>query len=147
VPRAGRTPGDRSDTAWADANLLVALLAGPVHSDHLRALDLFREVAEGRVTLLLTPVVVAEVAFVMWRRLGRDRETIARELAQLAEADGISTIERPIVERALQIHGSTGGLDFVDAYLAARAELVGPPLVASFDRDLDRLEGVRRIAS
>lgn len=146
MPRAGDLIEKGSPLAWADANLFVALLAGPDHSDHLRALDLFRAVAEGRLGLLLTPVVIAEVAFVLWRRFGRDRATIASELSRLVAADGLVVVERPIVERALELHGTTGGLDFVDAYLAARAELDGPPNVASFDRDFDRIEGIRRIA-
>jgi predicted nucleic acid-binding protein len=147
VPQADDLAETRSPLAWADANLFVALLAGPEHSDHLRALDLFRAVAEGRLGLLVTPVVVAEIAFVLWRRFGRDRATIAAELSRLVAADGLVVVERPIIERALEIHGSTVGLDFVDAYLAASAAVVGPRIVASFDRDFDRIEGIRRIAS
>ncbi len=145
--RAGDLAETRSPLAWADANLFVALLAGPAHSDHRRALDLFRSVAEGRLGLLVTPVVIAQVAFVLWRRLGRDRATVAAELSQLVAADGLVVAEQGIIEHALEIHGSVGGLDFVDAYLAASAALVGPPIVASFDRDFDRIEGIRRIAS
>ena len=144
---AGDVGGRRPQLAWADANVFVALLAGPEHSDHLSALDLFRSVAEGRIGLVVTPVVIAEVAFVLWRWMGHDRATIAAELSSLTAADGLVVLERPIVERALEIHGRIGGLDIVDAYLAARAELEGPPTVASFDRDFDRIEGIRRIAS
>jgi predicted nucleic acid-binding protein len=136
----------RPQLAWADANVFVALLAGPVHTDHSAALDLFRSVAEGRIGLIVTPLVIAEVAFVM-RRMGHDRATVAAEISSLAAADGLVVLERPIIEHALEIHGSTGGLDIVDAYLAARAELDGPAVVASFDRDFDRIEGIRRIAS
>jgi predicted nucleic acid-binding protein len=147
VPQAADPTRARPPLASADANLFVALLAGPDHSDHMRALDLFRSVAEGRLGLLVTPVVIAEVAFVLWRRLGRDRATVAAQLSQLVAADGLVVVEQPIIERALEIHGTTGGLDFVDAYLAASAALIGPPTVASFDRDFDRIEGIRRIPS
>ena len=147
MPQAADPAGARPQLAWADANLFVALLAGPDHSDHMRALDLFRSVAEGRLGLIVTPVVIAEVAFVLWRRLGRDRATVAAQLSQLVAADGLMVVEQPTIERALEIHGTSGGLDFVDAYLAASAMLVGPPNVASFDRDFDRIEGIRRIAS
>ncbi len=146
MPPAAEISG-RTETAWADANLFVALLAGPDHDDHLRAIDLFRRVAEGRLSLIVTPVVVAEVAFAMWRRLGLDRSTIATQLIRLLQADGLVVVEGAVVERALELHGTVGGLDVVDAYLAARAELDGPPTIASFDRDFDRIEGIRRIAS
>ena len=48
-------------TAYADANLCIALLAGPPHSAHDVAVEMFRRVAEGRLVLILTPVIVAEI--------------------------------------------------------------------------------------
>ena len=56
-------------------------------------------------------------------------------------------VEKDVLAAALDLYGRTERLDFGDAYLAARAELEGPPVVASFDRDFDRIEGIRRIAS
>ena len=35
----------------------------------------------------------------------------------------------------------------VDAYLAACGQSIGPPVVASLDRDFDRIDGVTRIGS
>jgi predicted nucleic acid-binding protein len=49
------------------------------------------------------------------------------------------------VARALALLGARG-IDFADAYLAAVALDPGPPLVASFDRDLDGSEGMRRLS-
>jgi uncharacterized protein len=137
----------RRDLAWADANPFVSLIVGPGHSTHERALALFREVAEGRLTLLLTPVVLLEIVHVLELRYRRPRARIADELAGILQADGLVVTEKDVLVAALGLFGGDGDLDFADAYLAASALLVGPPNVASFDRDFDRIEGIRRVAS
>lgn len=137
----------RRDLAWADANPFVSLIIGPEHSTHEAALALFREIAEGRLQLILTPIVLLEIVHVLELRYGRPRDAIAEELVGILRADGMIVPEREVLTTALDIFGRDGGVDFADAYLAASALLVGPPNVASFDRDFDRIEGVRRVAS
>lgn len=50
--------------------------------------------------------------------------------------------EDPVLARALALVGERTRLDFADAYLAATALEDGPAAVASFDGDLDEIEGV-----
>ena len=137
----------RRDRAWADANPFVSLIIGPGHSTHEQALALFREIAEGRLQLILTPVVLLEIVHVLELRYQRPRAAIAEELVGILQADGLIVAERDVLVAALDLFGRDDRLDFADAYLAASALLVGPPIVASFDRDFDRIEGIRRIAS
>lgn len=140
-------PGGASVLAYGDTNLFVALLAGPAHPLHGRSLDLFRRVAGGELSLIVTPVVVAELVYVASATIGWDRAQVAEHLGSLLDADGILLADEPTVVRALALYGTTSGLDFADAYLAAAALEVGPPVVASFDSDFDRVAGVRRIAA
>lgn len=137
----------RADLAWADANPFIALIVGPDDTTHERAVALFREVAVGRLTLIVTPLIVDEIVQILSRRFGRERSEIARELSGVLTADGLLVAEREVLLFALDLYGRRGRLDFADAYLSASATVVGPPIVASFDRDFDRIEGIRRIAS
>ncbi len=137
----------RVDLAWADANPFIALIVGPDDSTYERALGLFREVATGRLTLIVTPLIVDEIVQILSRRFGRTRSEIGRELSAILIADGLLVAEREVLLHALDLYGRRDRLDFADAYLAASATIVGPPIVASFDRDFDRIEGIRRIAS
>lgn len=134
-----------AQAAYADTNLFVALLQGPVHPLHDDALGLFRRVADGALTLIVTPVIVAEVTHALRATFSWPRAEIARRVTALLEADGLRVIEGPVVALALNIVAHRS-IDFADAYLAAAAIEVGPPQVASFDRDFDRIDGVRRIA-
>lgn len=137
----------RRDLAWADANPFVSLIIGPEHSTHEQALVMFREVAEGRLQLIVTPLTLHQIVNVLESRYGRAHAAIAEELAGILQTDGLIAVEKDVLVAALGLFGHDDRLDFADAYLAASAMLVGPPNVASFDRDFDRIEGIRRIAS
>lgn len=136
----------RPELAYADTNLFVALLVGPSHPLHESALGLFRRVADGQLSLVVTPVVVAELVHVARSLFGWTRRATAERLARLLEADGLVLAEARVIARALALLGERTRLDFADAYLAALALEVGPATVASFDGDLDAIDGVRRIS-
>jgi len=146
-PPGRRGPRGRPDLAYADTNLFVALLVGSGHPLHEQALGIFRRVADGQLGLIVTPIVVAELVYVARSLLGWTRKVTAQRLGPLLEADGLVLTEGPVLARALQLFGERSRLDFADAYLAALALEIGPPVVASFDADLDVLEGVRRISA
>jgi predicted nucleic acid-binding protein len=95
----------------------------------------------------VTPIVVAELVYVARSLFGWSRQVIAQRLGTLLEAEGLVLLEGPVVARALRLVGEPSRLDFAHAYLAALALEVGPPTVASFDADLDTVEGVRRISA
>ena len=130
-----------------DTNVFIALLAGPDHPAHDEALGVFRRVAGGELVLLVTPVIVAEIVYVVRRVLGWTRDATIEPLLALLTADGLVLSERRTLMRAMELYGQHSHLDFADAYLAAAALEIGPAVVASFDRDLDSIEGVRRLAS
>lgn len=126
--------------------MFVALLAGPAHPLHAAALGLFRRVVDGSLALLVTPVIAAELVYVSRLVIGWSRAATAERLGSMLEADGLVVTERAVLRRALALYGERPRLDLADAYLAAAALEVGPPAVASFDADLDGLDGLRRIS-
>jgi predicted nucleic acid-binding protein len=142
-----RGPRGRTDLAYADTNLFVALLVGADHPLHEQALGIFRRVADGQLGLIVTPILVAELVYVARSLLGWTRQVTARRLGSLLEADGLVLTEGPVLPRALELFAERSRLDFADAYLAALALEVGPAAVASFDADLDIVAGLRRISA
>lgn len=125
----------------------MALLVGPTHPLHDAALALFRRVADGRLGLIVTPIVVAELVYVTRSLHGWTRGSTATRLSSLLDADGLIVTEQAVVIRALRLFGERSKLDFADAYLAAAALEAGPMTVASFDADFDAIEGIRRISA
>ncbi len=136
-----------SDRSFADANVCIALLQGPTHVHHEAALGMFRRVAEGEADLFVAPTVLVELTWYLDQRLGWPRERIRDEVIRFLAADGMTAIDGEVSFLALRIFGADRRIDFVDAHVAAVALVLRPPVVASFDRDFDRIEGITRIAS
>ena len=134
-----------TDLAYGDTNVFVGLFAAPEHALHERALRLFRRVADGEVAIILTSVIVAELCFVTTRVLGWSRGQTADRLGQLLEAEGLVVQEAPALRLALELFGRNRRLAFPDAYLAARALDTGPAAIATFDRALGSMPGIRLV--
>ena len=141
-----RAPRRQPESAYADTDVFIALLVGPGHPLHESSVSIFRRVAEGDLVMVVTPVIVAELVYVGRSLLGWTRGVAAVRLGELLSADGLAVAEAATIQRALLLYKERPKLDFADAYLAAAALEVGPPTVASFDRGLDTVEGVRRIS-
>lgn len=139
-------PPDRAQRAYADSNLLLALFAEAEHPSHAAATALFARVVRRELRLIVTPVVVAEVVWAARRTFGWSPAQAATVLRDALEADGLDVIERASVFAALDLQITEPQLDFVDAYLAAIARTLGPAVIASFDRDFDRVTGIERIS-
>lgn len=131
--------------AYGDTNIFVALFATPDHPLHERALRLFRRVVDGELTIILTSVVTAELCFVATRVLGWSRRHTADRLGGLLEADGLTVPEGETLRVALRHFGESSRLAFPDAYLAACALDAGPAAIATFDRALGAVPGVRLV--
>ncbi len=138
-------PAGGQDTAIADASLFVALLVGEDHPLIDEALPVLDRVQAGELRLILTPVVVAEIAHVCRARLGMSRQAIAEVLAQLMDARGVDAMEPAAVRAAIELFRKQPRLSFPDAYLAGLSISAGPALVASLDRDFDAIDGLQRI--
>jgi predicted nucleic acid-binding protein len=145
MTRPGRPPG-ASRHAYVDAHVLIAFLAGAAHPLHDASRALLARMDRGELRLIVSPIVVAEVVWAARSALGRSRGQAAALLLEVLESDGFEVTERTVLRHALQLQADHPRLDFADAWLAARAVIVGPPTVASFDGDLDTIEGVARIA-
>lgn len=132
--------------AWLDANAVISLVAGRANSNHDRAVNVFRRVADGDLEVILTVPVVFEIAWFLERRLAWSRARCADQLRSILGARGVVVLDQVLLP-AVDLFAANRRLDFADAYVGACALILGPATVVSFDRDLDRIEGVARIGS
>ncbi|MCM0594472.1 MAG: PIN domain-containing protein [Gloeotrichia echinulata DVL01] len=122
---------------WIDANVLLRFLTGEPPQLAERALRLIQRAEQGEITLRLSPIVVAEVVWVLSSFYKYSRRQITDVLLPLIASDGIALDEIQQVTAALNLMASAN-VDFVDAYLAEIARQTGGTVV-SFDKDFRRL--------
>lgn len=136
--------GGAAGPLFCDTNVLVRFLTGEPPDQSRAALRALERAAEGRFTLVLPDLIVAELAYVLTTGSGLDAREAADHLRRVLDLPGIVTMDEAVLRDALSVWAE-GRLDFADAYLAALARRFEDAGVLSFDRDLDRVPGVRRV--
>lgn len=95
----------------------------------------FRRIERAEVIAELHALVVFEAFFVLTSCYEIPASEAARRLHLITSLKGMRMHEKPVVLRCLEIL-ETDGVDLVDAYILAHAEIRGLDAVYSFDRDL-----------
>jgi predicted nucleic acid-binding protein len=129
-------------TAFLDTNVIVRHLTADPPAAGARA-TAYLERADA---LLLTDVIAAEVVFVLESFYEVPRPRVAELMRSVLAFEPIRALDPDLLWRALEVY-EVDRLDFAEAYLVACAESSGVGVIASFDRSLDRVRSVNRIAS
>lgn len=123
-----------------DTNVIVRFLVQTPLDQYERARKLIEMASAGETELSLSAVVVSEVAAILHHVYGRTQAEVAGALLALTTARGIQVEDEAIVLKALERSRDLKDTDFVDAYVAAKAEADGRP-VATFDKALHKRLG------
>ena len=126
-------------TAFVDTNILVRHLTGDPPAQAAAA----TRYLAGADELLLADLILAEVAYVLESVYKAPRATVALSLRSILGFPAVRVDDPELLSRTVEIY-DVNGLDFAEAYLIASAERSGNGVVASFDRQIDRVGTVRR---
>jgi predicted nucleic acid-binding protein len=126
-------------TAFIDSNVIVRHLTGDPPAMATRATRYLEAADE----LLLPDLILAEVAYVLESYYEAPRTQVANTLRAVLAFPAIRVLDTELLQRAVEVY-EVERLDFADAYLVASAERSGIGVIASFDRDIDRVTTVRR---
>jgi predicted nucleic acid-binding protein len=127
-------------SAFIDSNVLVRHLTGDPPDQARRATALLRTAD----SLILVDLVVAEVAYVLESVYEVGRERVSELVRAILGFPAVAVPDEALLMRALEIY-EQHRIHFVESYLAACAEVSGVGVVASFDRDVDRVSTIRRL--
>ena len=125
-------------TAWLDTNVAVRFLTRNPADLAERADRLFAKAQTGEIALRLTPMVVAEIVWVLTKVYRREMAEIVAGVSALLQADGILADQRDTLLEALDLMLDKR-VAFPDAFVAVSARQADEP-VCSFDRDFERLD-------
>ena len=130
---------------FVDANIFVRLLSGDDLSKQKRAVQLFEQVKQGKITLRTHLNTIADVVFVLSSRyLYRlPRQQVASLVLPLVRLPHLKMRERTIVIEALQLYAASP-LDFSDAVLVAAMKHAKTTTIYSYDKHFDTLTGIVR---
>ncbi|MDW7773064.1 MAG: type II toxin-antitoxin system VapC family toxin [Desulfobulbaceae bacterium] len=118
---------------FLDTNIFLRYLTNddPVKADRVE--QLLREAGNGKIVLVTTELVIAEIIWVLESYYEVNRERIAEQVRAILATDGLETINGDLVSQALGYYLSDN-VDFVDGYIAAVMEKKGITEILSYDR-------------
>lgn len=133
-------------TALVDANIFVRLLTGDDPDKAARCLALFRRARLGEIKLATSESIIAEVTYVLTspRSYRLPRADVAAALRPLLIDPGLQIDHKLVVLSAVDVWGASR-LDFADCLSAARIRHASLDGIYSYDRDFDRIPGIRRL--
>ena len=125
-----------------DTNVIVRLLVGDDRTQFAKARRLFDERSGQDGAVWVSQTVLVELAWVLSRTYGRSRAEVAGAVRALASNATVALEDSESVAQAMVLYES-GSADLADCLLAAKAARQGAEFLATFDRGMRSLPGVR----
>ena len=129
---------------FLDTNILVRHFTRDNAERSPRATNFLRRIEGGEIRARLADTVVFETVFLLERRYGRSRLEISDAVLGILALPAMELPDKQRIARAFELYGSTK-LSFADAFHVAITKQLGIEEIASFDKDFDRVPGIRRV--
>jgi uncharacterized protein len=142
------SPTDAPDTSvvFVDSNVFLRFFTNDVPEQAAAAEALFRQAATGAVRLITSPLVLAEIVWVLESYYHLARPDVEERVMAVALMEGLELPEIDLVTEALSLYLSAD-VDFIDAYNASWMRQRGITQVVTFDaKHYARLEGIETLA-
>lgn len=129
---------------YLDTNVILRRLLNdnPDHSP--RATAFLSKVEQGAVRVQTSHIVVFETVFTLERSYRQPKSQIREAVLAFIDLPNVRLPRKGLFHRAFDTYDSAN-ISFADAYHAALLQEQGVTEVISFDRDFDRISGMRRI--
>jgi predicted nucleic-acid-binding protein len=130
--------------AFVDANVVLRYLTQDPPAMAEASLKLFTAAQEGKISLRVVSITVAEVVWVLESFYNYSKSQIAETLSQFLFSDGLNVESLGLIIDALSLY-QKNNLDFADAFLSVLSLQDDHPIIYSFDHDFDRVGGITRL--
>ncbi len=123
---------------WVDANVVLRFLTGEPEEMAVQAARLMKRAEGGEFSLFISPLVLAEIIWVLESFYRYSMGDIAEVILSLVAAEGIEVEDREQTLQAVEL-ARDRNVDFVDAYLAVQAARQGEQVCTFDEADFKRL--------
>jgi len=127
-----------------DANVILRFLLADHPDQSPRCWALMARIRDGEEKVFLPEVVVSDVVWTLKSFYHWPADRIRQFVEALLLADGVQMDRKPLMLKALHLFADRN-IDFSDALIAAEMLQTGQAEIYSYDRDFDRITGIRRV--
>jgi predicted nucleic-acid-binding protein len=131
-----------TETVFADTNLFLQYLTNdvPVQADLVESL--LHRAAKGKVNLVTTSMVIAEIVWTLESYYELDKKEIQTMILGILNTDGLEVIDSDLILQAI-VHYTDKNVDFIDAFNVAWMARNNVDRAYTFDqKHFSRFEGI-----
>ena len=135
------------ESLFLDTNIVIRYVTQDDPDKAERSRAPLKEVEAGRLILIASESIIVEIVQVLSSKIlyNQPRATVARHLSAVLALANLKLANKRTIVRALDLWvNAPGSVDFVDALSVAHMERQQIASIASFDRDFDRFDQIRR---
>jgi predicted nucleic acid-binding protein len=129
---------------FVDTNILLRYLVRDNQEQAERSLNLLLRVERGEEKVYTSSLVIFETVFTLQKFYKVPRQDIAEQLLTIISLRNFHVPEKDVYRRAFNLYISKN-IPFGDAYNAAYALEEEQPVVYSWDKDFDKIDGITRV--
>lgn len=118
---------------FLDTNIFLRYLTNDVPDKADRVEALLKRAASGKIRLVTTELVIAEIVWVLESYYELSRGKIAEQVRAILGTEGLEIINGDLVGRAMEYY-LADNIDFIDGYIAALMEKKGITEIYSYDK-------------
>jgi len=132
---------------FVDTNVFIRYLTRDNEKKAAACFELFQRVKVGEGQITTCEAIVSEIVYVLSSRAtyGLSHAEVRARLTPLLALRGLKLAHKRVYQRALDNYAEHPTLDFEDAVAVAHMQRQKQTELYSYDRDFDRLSGVRRL--
>ena len=130
--------------AFLDTNILLRHLLQDHAEQSPRATAYLARIESGDIRVRIAETVIFETVFTLQRQYGQPKAAIRDVLVPLIELPGIILPGKRRMREVFDMYVDLN-ISFVDAYHAALMKRLGLRDIVTFDRQFNRVRGVRRV--
>ena len=107
-----------AETVFADTNLFLRYLTNDIPAQADLVESLLHRAAKGKVNLVTTSMVIAEIVWTLESYYELDKKEIQTMILGILNTDGLEVIDSDLILPAI-VHYTDKNVDFIDAFNAA----------------------------
>lgn len=132
----------KKEVVFADTNLFLRFLTNDVPDQAEAVRQLLLQATQGKVSLITTSMVIAEIVWTLESFYKEPRENIQQMILSFLNTPGLDVDEGDLVVKALRAYVDKN-IDYIDAYNAAWMDINGIDTIYTFDQNhFARIDGV-----
>ena len=133
---------------FLDTNILLRYLTRDDEEKAQASLQLLKRVEKNEEKVLTSPLVIFETIFTLQSYYKHPRKEITHLLHLILNVRGLKLEHKETFNKALELYADDtfSHVSFADLYNSCYMALHQVQEIYSYDKDFDRMEGIRRIA-